>query len=139
MNTYHPSWADYDNDGDLDLFVPVGLPSENNLTLKNVLYKNNCNGEFTRILALPEGVVTDEGGSSHFGIWGDADNDGDLDLYVTNNKTDDENYYYLNNGDGTFTANTTDVIATDKEASRGACWLILIMMVILIYLFQTEI
>ncbi|MBL4898819.1 MAG: CRTAC1 family protein, partial [Colwellia sp.] len=119
MHARQPTWADYDNDNDLDLFIPVGISSTNNPTRVNILYQNNCNGDFTRITQVPEGVVTDAVQSQR-AVLADVDNDGDLDLYVTNNTISQVNNYYTNNGDGTFTKNTTDIIATDVNASRGA-------------------
>ena len=101
------SWADFDVDGDLDLFAcgesePVtwiGDPSKGgSATLyPSQLYRNNGNGTFTDI-ALRAGVTNDRycKGSA----WGDYDNDGDPDLYVSNFRGD--NRLYRNLGDGTF-------------------------------------
>ena len=63
--------GDYDNDGDLDIFVPnYG---------HNQLYRNNNNGTFTDVArTLGVGVENHAVGSD----WGDFDNDGDLDLSV---------------------------------------------------------
>jgi hypothetical protein len=63
--------GDYDNDGDLDLFVPnYG---------RNQLYRNNGNGSFTDVAqALGVGADNHAVGAD----WGDIDNDGDLDLSV---------------------------------------------------------
>ncbi|MDQ8153796.1 MAG: CRTAC1 family protein [Gemmatimonadota bacterium] len=63
--------GDYDNDGDLDLFIPnYG---------RNQLYRNNGNGSFTDVAqALGVGADNHAVGAD----WGDIDNDGDLDLSV---------------------------------------------------------
>lgn len=63
--------GDYDNDGDLDIFVPnYG---------HNQLYRNNGNGTFTDVgQAVGVGVENHAVGAD----WGDYDNDGDLDLVV---------------------------------------------------------
>ncbi|MDH4064240.1 MAG: CRTAC1 family protein, partial [Acidobacteriota bacterium] len=63
--------GDYDNDGDLDLFVPnYG---------HNLLYRNNNDGTFTEVgRAVGVGVENHAVGAD----WGDYDNDGDLDLSV---------------------------------------------------------
>ena len=69
MDSQSCSWVDYDNDGDLDLFVT-------NETTNNALYQNNGDDSFTRITSAV--IVSDFGGSP---TWGDYDNDGDLDLF----------------------------------------------------------
>ncbi len=97
------SWGDYDNDGNLDLFVA------NAGNVNNFLYKNDGDGTFTRNLTVP--FVTD-GGDSYGGLWGDYDNDGDLDIYI-NNYNNQNNRYYENNGDGTFTQVTSGSFVND--------------------------
>ncbi|MBA4186217.1 MAG: CRTAC1 family protein [Acidobacteria bacterium] len=72
-------WGDYDNDGWLDLYVANdGTP--------NYLYKNNKNGTFTEVGAETgtsySGAGVEQGS---MGIaWGDYDNDGKPDIFVTN-------------------------------------------------------
>jgi hypothetical protein len=65
--------ADYDNDGDPDLYLTNWGP--------NRLYRNNGDGTFTEIAAAA-GVADERWGVS--GVWSDVDRDGDLDLYVVN-------------------------------------------------------
>ena len=101
------SWADFDLDGDLDLFACaesepdtwIGDPSKSgSATLyPSQMYRNNGDGTFTDV-ALSAGVTNDRycKGSA----WGDYDNDGDPDLYVSNFL--DDNRLYHNLGDGTF-------------------------------------
>ena len=120
------TFADYDNDGWADLFVTSTRGG-------NVLFHNRGDGTFEN--------VTTAAGVSHVGhsqtpVFFDYDNDGDLDLYVTNTAqwtTDvfdftggnyegkaslgalmtspkEANILYRNNGDGTF---------TDQTASAG--------------------
>jgi len=93
---------DYDNDGDLDLFVIVIRFGDTDGF--NILYQNNGDGTFTDItqaagIALVKGV----GGDAF--CWGancgDYDNDGWLDLCIT--YADIPTQLYHNNGDGTFT------------------------------------
>jgi len=103
------AWGDYDNDGDPDLFVP-NINNENNF-----LYENNGDGTFTRITTGP--LVSDQG-MSISASWGDYDNDGFLDLVVTNAGQD--NFLYNNNGDGTFTKITDGPIITN--GSGGCAW-----------------
>lgn len=102
------SWADYDQDGFIDLFVPNGFG------FKNSLFHNDGNGTFSKAV----NSITAEGGQSVGSCWGDYDNDGDLDLFVTNSR-DMGNFLYKNNGNGQFTKITTGEVVTDKNASHG--------------------
>src|SRR6266576_6030944 len=77
-----------------------------------------AHAQFTAITNGP--VVTDRGDSTGC-AWGDYDNDGNLDLFVSNFGTP-FNYLYRNNGDGSFTRVTTGAIATDDTNSEGAIW-----------------
>ncbi|MBD3183422.1 T9SS type A sorting domain-containing protein [Candidatus Poribacteria bacterium] len=101
------AFGDYDNDGDLDLFVTnfadaVGAP------VSNILYENDGHGVF-------EDVTEDAGISglsySLGAVFGDLDNDGYLDLYVVNNG--EPNTLYRNNGDRTFTDVSEQAGVTD--------------------------
>lgn len=105
------SWGDYDNDGDLDLFVSNAANED------NFLYRNNGNETFTKITT---GEIVNDGGNSHGSSWADYDNDGDLDMFVTNDQ-DENNFLYSNNGDGTFTALVND-LTQDGGESFGTGW-----------------
>ena len=78
------AFFDYDNDGNLDLYFVNGadLPgSESEKPPTNRLYRNNGDGTFTDVTEIA-GV-----GDKSYGVGccvGDYDNDGYLDLYVTN-------------------------------------------------------
>lgn len=90
-------WGDADNDGDPDLFVA-------NFNAGNVLYLNEGNGLFSDI-TLSAGLA--DTSQSTAAAWVDYDNDGWLDLYVSNygnvnGAGDQPNYLYRNNGDLTF-------------------------------------
>jgi hypothetical protein len=65
-------------------------------------------------------------GDSFGGSWGDYDNDGDFDLFVTRtvfgSPATSYNSLYRNNGDGTFTTVTGDTVVTDGAYSYGSCW-----------------
>ncbi|MCD4680629.1 MAG: FG-GAP-like repeat-containing protein, partial [Bacteroidales bacterium] len=108
------SWGDYDNDGDLDLFVTTHITPH-----KNYLYQNNGDGTFTKIT---DGDIVNNTSHSMGGSWGDYNNDGFLDLFVANGShTYTPNFLYQNNGDGSFTTITTNVV-TDAGISRGCIW-----------------
>ena len=95
----HPTqtagWADYDNDGDLDLFV--GNESEQDVRSACQLFRNNGDGSFTDV-AAEAGVTNDR--YTKGVAWGDYDGDRFPDLYVSN--LGDPNRLYHNNRDGTF-------------------------------------
>jgi FG-GAP-like repeat len=85
------TFGDYDNDGDLDLFVPQYESGS-----FASLWRND-NGTFTDV-AVAAGITNSSG--QRGAAFGDFDNDGDLDLYVgTDSAT---NVLYENQGDGTF-------------------------------------
>jgi len=80
------SWVDYDNDGDVDLYV--GLRDK-----PNVLFQNR-NGKFRDVA---EDMGVDDSRRTVGAVWFDFDKDGDLDLYVTN-MDGDANGLFQNNG-----------------------------------------
>lgn len=86
-------WADYDNDGDRDFFV-------SNFEGVSKLYRNEGNMQFTEVTTAA-GLTTDTLQLSA-SCWGDYDNDGWLDLYVTNRSPVQPNILYHSRGDGTF-------------------------------------
>ncbi len=108
------NWIDYDNDGDLDLFITNGPRLGEN----NFFYENNGDLSFTKITDLS---ITQDKSPSDGSSWGDVDNDGDLDLYVANWWGKD-NKFYLNNGDKTFTEITDQNINDAGSYSETASW-----------------
>lgn len=95
QSSFCAAWADYDNDGYLDLYIANGVIGDG---AANVLYRNNGDGTFTDV-AEAAGVANT--GSSLGTAWGDYNNDGHIDLHVVNYAQ--QNVLYQNNGDGTFT------------------------------------
>ncbi len=93
--TQTAAWADYDTDGDLDLYV--GNESNEELAAPSQLFRNNGDGTFVDCAARA-GVTNDR--YTKGVVWGDFDDDGDPDLFVSN--LGDGNRLYRNNGDGTF-------------------------------------
>ena len=86
------SWGDFNGDGHPDLFM-------NNHRNQASLWQNNGDGSFTDVsLAVDvlEGWVGDAtlNQDNHGAAWGDVDNDGDLDLFMSGN----QEWYYLNDG-----------------------------------------
>lgn len=79
VNSTGPAFADYDNDGDLDVYVPAEALAEG---INNRLWENDGTGVF-RNVARARGVAN-EGSFSRGASWGDIDNDGDQDLAVSN-------------------------------------------------------
>ncbi|MBK6913371.1 MAG: VCBS repeat-containing protein [Ignavibacteriales bacterium] len=128
------AWADYDNDGWLDLYVGA-----HDFALGNILYHNNGDGTFTDVTATA--------GVANFGkmnltvSWFDFNNDGFQDIYSANDLNIGNtlfdlfvsvsdgptgpgdpartNVFYTNNGNGTFTVNSGSGLMTDNDYSYG--------------------
>ncbi|MTE25347.1 FG-GAP-like repeat-containing protein [Winogradskyella ouciana] len=94
--TYGASWGDYNKDGFLDVFL-----SNRSTSIPNVLYKNN--GDNTFSLVNTEAGIINIGTLSFCSAFFDYNNDGHQDIYVANDKIENANTLYNNNGDGTFT------------------------------------
>jgi enediyne biosynthesis protein E4 len=119
------AWLDYNNDGLLDLYVVNGRyveeltnhSSADGADATNHLYRNNGDGTFTDVTAQA-GV-----GGKGLGVGvtaGDFDNDGHVDIYVTNYNSA---ILYHNNGDGTFTDVTADAGVDNPFFGTGAAFL----------------
>ncbi|HAS17496.1 MAG TPA: hypothetical protein DCR39_06340 [Nitrospiraceae bacterium] len=116
------AWADYDNDGWLDLYVVNYIkfdkymnPGEFNSAYQmptnllmnskiytgsaNILFHNNKDGTFTDV--TKKAGVEDSAGKGLGVIFCDLDNDGDADIYVVNDGA--RNVLFINNGNGAFT------------------------------------
>jgi hypothetical protein len=133
------SWADYDRDGDLDLYVtnyvtftfrpedrenvkkqygteqpytlnPSAYPPE-----PNALFRNNGDGTFTDVAA--SAGVDDPEGKGLSASWVDFDNDGWVDLYVANDVSN--NGVFRNLGNGTFADVGASSLAADYRGAMG--------------------
>lgn len=111
-----PSWADYDNDGLLDLFIAGH-------GVVNRLFHNDGNGQFTRILPgdPKAGVLVSDVAHSAGRTWVDYDNDGDIDLFVAN-LFDLPNFLYRNEGSGRFEKVTDSGLTDAVEETDAVCW-----------------
>jgi hypothetical protein len=116
---------DFDGDGLIDIYFVNGSllnPSPNQIDAsevkpKNRLYRNQGNWRFAD--------VTDSAGVGDVSyglgaVAGDYDNDGDMDLYVSNFGP---NVFYENNGDGSFSAwPSNSLISNGSKFSAGVCF-----------------
>ncbi len=116
---YGHSWGDYDRDGDLDLFVCtydadfMGFGNSNNR-----LYRNEGNAVFTDV-TLIAGFAPMQN-YTFMAIWMDYNRDLYPDLFVTNDRLEVPNYFYHNNGDGTFTEIAAQINLDDYLFSMTA-------------------
>lgn len=110
--------GDYNNDGYPDIFITNGenYPMANDLEYRNLLFANNGDGSFRRILDQP---LVNENVPSVDCCWGDFDKDGHLDLYICNRGT--RNSLFRNLGDGTF-IKVTGSPPTEIMDGRGCSW-----------------
>lgn len=112
---FTPAWADYDNDGNLDIYVTHGYITEN--YSNNRLYRGHGDGTFTE-------TTTSHGANlalykSEWAAWADFDNDGDVDLVTCGSQSNAdtsprEPHLFRNDG-----ANADDWIQV-VVAGRGA-------------------
>ncbi len=125
--------ADYDGDNDLDIFI-VAKAKDNEDDAKTLsrLFRNDNNGSFTDVTELA-GFINllsqEEGGDDYFGLdgfksaasWGDYNNDGFPDLFLTYSY---KVQLWRNLGNGTF-ANVTGISGfdtTNECRNTGATW-----------------
>ncbi len=108
-----PAVTDYDNDGDLDLFIAAYGP--------DILWSNNGDGSFTDVTD-PATLGVDH--HSTTAAWGDADNDGLPDLIVASFLTGiptAEDHLFMNAGDGRF-INALPANLLEHGPSHGVAW-----------------
>ncbi len=95
VNSFGNAWADYDKDGDLDVYIC----NRNINEVTNWLCKNNGDGTFQQV--ANDAGVSNTDNYCFQAVWCDFNNDTWLDLYVAND-LNTGNTMYFNNGDGTF-------------------------------------
>ena len=126
--TQNAAWADYDGDGDLDLFVgnesdagttdPLAF-GERGAAFPSQLFRNELRPDGRRVFV----DVAERAGVTNLrfakgSAWGDFDDDGDPDLYVSNLGA---NRLYRNDG-GRFVDVAPSLGVTGGERSTFACW-----------------
>ena len=113
------AFFDYDADGDPDLYFVNGAPLPGYVSQEiptNCLYRNNGDGTFTDVT---EKAGVGDTGYGHGCAVGDYNNDGKLDLYVTNYAT---NRLYRNNGNSTFTEVAESAGVTEPRWSTSCAF-----------------
>ncbi|OUR94269.1 hypothetical protein A9Q87_01075 [Flavobacteriales bacterium 34_180_T64] len=111
FQTKQINWVDYDNDGDKDLFITSDTDG-------NRLFENDGSFVFQDI-TLTSGLSTDNM-FSYGASWGDYNNDGFLDVFISNRTTTVGNKLYRNNGDGTF-LDVSSVAGIQSSAVASFC------------------
>lgn len=114
-------FADLDGDDDADLYVGNFLDTSTEAPTKqrNYLYFNQGNFEFTEIRS---GHAVESPALTYGTSATDADNDGDLDLFVTNIGNGDHNRLYLNDGHGTLHLYDAGFSTPVRTPSKGHTW-----------------
>ncbi len=122
------TFFDYDNDGDLDMYLvnqPIEYTYANTILLfddtnrtfvSDRMYQNNGNGVFSDVTSVA-GI-----GNKAFGFNAaidDFNNDGYWDIYVTNDYLQPD-YLYINNGNGTFSESLSKYIKHCPNSSMGS-------------------
>jgi len=119
-------FGDFDQDGDLDLFINrAGLMQNTPDTRLDLLLQNEGDGRFEDVSSwLPDQWRTGMGWSS---LWADFDDDGDLDLYTVNS---DQGFYgpsrllinegSAQNGSWTFSSGEMSCYCTHQTNPMGA-------------------
>ena len=117
------AWADYDNDGDLDLYWKCA-----DFDVENALFRNNGDGTFTDVTEETGTGVLEfvlEANSQGAPSWTDANHDGYVDLLVTNEG--DKKILFLNDQEGSFKNITSSfrppsgVVFLNPGNANGAC------------------
>ena len=115
---YHPTqtaaWADFDNDGDLDLYI--GNEYTRNCPSSCQLFRNDGDQGFVDI-ATSAGVTNNR--YTKGVVWGDFNNDRFQDIYVSNMMGG--NRLYRNNKDGTF-SDVAELLGVDNPQNSFPAW-----------------
>jgi hypothetical protein len=111
------TWVDFDCDGNLDLFIANNLGGLFDRKTPNLLFRNNGDGTFTEVTQAAglETIWPTIGAA-----WGDYNNDGYPDLFLSNAMG--RSQLYRNNGDGTFTDVSADAGVATTCIGSTAFW-----------------
>ncbi len=111
------AWADFDCDGRVDFYIAGEYQPKNpDPRNRGKLYRNNGDGTFTDV-ALKAGVQNDRWAKGV--AWGDYDDDGRPDLFISN--LGQANRLYRNKGDGTF-ADVAELLGVTEPDYSFSCW-----------------
>lgn len=106
------SWADFNNDGFSDVLISG---EDAGFTQIAKIYINNTNGNFTELSG-----TTLTGTKKGSVACADYDNDGDIDIFITGDRNNNPiSKVFTNNGNGTFSENTSISLIGLKESSLG--------------------
>jgi hypothetical protein len=112
---FQPVFLDFDNDGWEDLYLVT-----DRLAFQNELFKNNSDGTFTSVTSSSGAGINID---SMSGTVGDYDNDGDLDIFITNNPYPTGHVLLQNQGDGTFMQHQNEAGLYLSQVGWGSMWL----------------
>ncbi len=122
------SVADYDLDGDLDIYLVSSRQYDSTIPKTwNRLFRNEGNGQFSDVTeeagvhSKVSGYATDVMGNKYGASWGDYDNDGDPDLFLTNVGPE---ILFRNDGDGSFSDVTEEsgLTHSDDGSTTSSVW-----------------
>ena len=103
------NWVDYDNDGDLDIYISSrGIEA-------NHLFKNDSLKRFIKVEDHP---LTKDDISSSMACWADIDGDGDLDVLLVGYRYNG-NYVFENLGDGNFERKDNHLLSSGEGLARN--------------------
>ncbi|MEO5929071.1 MAG: CRTAC1 family protein, partial [Candidatus Kapaibacterium sp.] len=119
-NSTHAVFFDYDNDGDLDMYLGLTGNSTQDYYARwgdcDKLFRNDGKGKFTEV--TKQAGINDAGYCNNV-VVGDVNNDGWADIFVCND-FEGRDCLYMNNHNGTFTQATGDRLLHMSNSSMGS-------------------
>lgn len=123
------AFFDYDNDGDLDMYLLNHAIHTQNSFGKASIRENRVYESGDKLLRNDNNIFVDVseeagiyGGANGYGLGiatADFNNDGYTDIYISNDFHEDD-YYYINNGDGTFSEQLKEKFSHTSRFSMGS-------------------